>query len=164
MLTITLFCAACHVGPGLGATRPAADAAGHVVPHPLVGVWRVVRFCYRDSTGRFTEPFGPSPVGYFVYAPSGELSIQVMRTPPVRPFAAGDNAPTDAERRELFEAYFGYFGTYTVTSDSMVVHHVAGGTVPSYIGTNQPRRFRITGDTLSIGGRLLPCRVLLRVH
>ena len=168
LLSLTLAGIACRAAStaqrGRDAGQPAANAADHLRPHPLIGVWRVVRFCVRDSAGRFTQPFGPGPVGYFIYTPRGELSIQFMRTPPVRPFAAGDQAPTDAERRELLGAYFGYFGTYTITSDSTVVHHVAGGTLPSYIGTDQVRRFRITGDTLSIGGRLLPCRVLLRVR
>jgi hypothetical protein len=131
----------------------------------LVGVWRVVRFCDADSAGRLTEPFGPRPTGYFVYAPGGRLSIQMMRTPPVRPFAAGDERPTDAERRDLLDAYFGYFGTYTITSDSTVVHHVEGGTFPSYVGVAQGRDYRIRGDTLTIGNRVTwPCRVLLREH
>ena len=88
-----------------------------------------------------------------------------MRTPAVRPFAGGDDRPTDAERRELFDAYFGYYGTYTITSDSTVVHHVLGGTSPGFIGTDQHRLYRIRGDTLTIGGSRAtwPCRLLLRV-
>jgi lipocalin-like protein len=89
----------------------------------------------------------------------------MMRTPPVGPFVGGGGRPTDAERRTLVEAYLGYFGTYTVASDSTVVHHVEGGTLPSYIGTDQLRVYRIRGDTLTIGGSRAtwPCRILLRV-
>ncbi len=88
-----------------------------------------------------------------------------MRTPPVRPFAGGDDRLTDAERRELFDAYFGYFGMYTITSDSTVVHHVQGGTSPRFIGTDQERVYRLRGDTLTIGGSRVtwPCRLLLGV-
>ena len=132
----------------------------------LVGTWRVTKFCSVDSTGHLSEPYGAHPTGYFVYAPAGQLSIQAMRTPPVRPFAGGDAHPTDTERRELLEAYFGYYGTYTVTSDSTVVHHVQGGTIPSYIGTDQPHLYQIRGDTLTIGGsrNTWPCRALIRVR
>jgi len=45
-----------------------------------------------------------------------------------------------------------------------VVHHVQGGTLPDYIGTDQFRTYRIRGDTLSIGAPPFPCRVLLRVR
>lgn len=131
----------------------------------LVGAWRVVKFCRDDPNGRLYDPFGPNPTGLFVYAPTGQLSIQMMRTPPVGPFAGGDDRPTDAERRHLFDSYLGYYGTYTITSDSTVVHHVVGGTIPSYTGTDQARVYRIRGDTLTIGGNRVtwPCRVLLRV-
>lgn len=51
---------------------------------------------------------------------------------------------------ELRTPHFGYFGTSVVTSDSTVVHHVRGGTIPSYVGTDQRRNFRFRGDTLSM--------------
>ena len=59
-------------------------------PPALVGTWRVTKFCTDDSSGHLSEPYGPHPTGYFVYAPSGTLSIQAMRIPPVRPFVGGD--------------------------------------------------------------------------
>lgn len=133
----------------------------------LIGVWRIVKFCDDDDlTGRLYDPLGSNPTGYFVYSAGGQLLIQAMRTPPIKQFAGGDLQPTNAERKELFDSYFGYFGTYTITSDSTVVHHVQGGTSPSFIGSDQPRVYRIRGDTLSIGGssRTWPCRVLLRVE
>ena len=118
-------------------------------------------FCDQDSTGAISEPLGPTPVGYFVYAPTGQLSIQVMRTPPAGPLAGG---PVRFDSlNDLRPYYFGYFGTYTILSDSTVVHHVEGGTLPNYIGTDQRRGYRIRGDTLSIGDPPYPCRVLIRV-
>jgi Lipocalin-like domain len=133
---------------------------------PLIGIWRVTKFCDDDSAGVISEPLGPAPIGYFVYAPNGALSIQVMRTPSVAPFTRGDERPTGDEARQLLAAYFGYFGTYTITSDSTVVHHVQGGTAPSFVGSDQSRLFQIRGDTLTIGAsrRTWSCRVLLRVR
>lgn len=127
----------------------------------LVGTWRVVRFCDRDSSGAMVDPLGPTPTGLFVYTPTGQLSIQVMRTPASGPLTG------DSIRLRTLSAlrpfYFGYFGTYTILSDSTVVHHVQGGTFPEYIGTDQLRSYVIRGDTLSIGAPRFPCRVLLRV-
>ena len=126
----------------------------------LVGTWRLVRFCDRDSTGAMVEPLGPAPTGLFVYAPTGQLSIQAMRTPASGPLAGGPvRLPSLAQLRPF---YFGYFGTYSILSDSTVVHHVQGGTFPEYIGTDQPRKYSIRGDTLSIGEPLFLCRVLIR--
>jgi hypothetical protein len=128
----------------------------------LVGTWRVVRFCDRDSTGALVDPLGPNPIGYFVYTATGELSIQAMRTPP-----SGPTAGEPVQLRSLGDLrsyYFGYFGTYTVLSESTVVHHVRGGTFPEYIGTDQVRSYRIRGDTLSIGAPLFDCRVLIRAR
>jgi hypothetical protein len=129
----------------------------------IVGVWRVVKFCDDDSVGSLYEPYGPHPGGYFIYTATGQLSIQITRTPTIQPFAAGDDQPTGAESRALLDSYMGYFGRYTVTSDSTVIHHVEGGTLPSYIGTDQARVYQIRGDTLTIGSsrRTWPCRVLL---
>lgn len=126
----------------------------------LVGTWRIVKYCDRDSTGVMVEPLGPNPTGLFVYTPTGQLSIQAMRTPPSGPLV-GEPVRLSS-LGELRPYYFGYFGTYSILSDSTVVHHVLGGTFPEYIGTDQPRRYNIRGDTLSIGAPLFLCRVLIR--
>ena len=138
---------------------PAAKAQSR--PAPLVGTWRVVQFCDQDSSGAVMNPLGPSPMGYFIYTSTGQLSIQAMRTPPVGPLA-GEPVHL-ASLGELRPFYFGYFGTYTILSDSAVIHHVQGGTLPDYIGTDQLRSYSIRGDTLSIGAPPFPCRVLIRV-
>lgn len=131
-------------------------------PAQLVGTWRVVQFCDQDSTGASVDPLGPNPTGYFIYTSTGQLSIQAMRIPPGGPIAGG---PVQFDSLgELRPFYFGYFGTYTILSDSTVVHHVQGGTIPDYIGTDQLRTYRIRGDTLSIGAPPFPCRVLIRAR
>ena len=133
-----------------------------IVPAQLVGTWRVVQFCDQDSTGASVDPLGPNPTGYFIYTSTGQVSIQAMRTPPAGPLAGG---PVHLDSLgELRPFYFGYFGTYTILSDSTVVHHVQGGTLPDYIGTDQLRTYRIRGDTLSIGAPPFPCRVLIRAR
>ena len=129
----------------------------------LVGTWRVVEFCNVDRPGDTTYTLGREPIGYFIYDPTGKLSIQAMRAKPTGAFTK-DSVPLKG-MAEVRESYFGYFGTYTVTSDSTVVHHVTGGSLPSYIGTDQPRNYRFHGDTLSIGGRdPWACRKLVKVR
>ncbi len=145
----------------LGLTSSPANAQ-HSPPR-LVGTWRVVEFCNVDTPGDTTYSLGRQPIGFFIYDPAGNLTIQAMRTPPSGAFLQ-DSVPL-AGMAELRTSYFGYFGTYTITSDTTVVHHVAGGTIPGYIGTDQRRDYRIRGDTLSIGVGVLPaCRRLIRVR
>ncbi len=127
----------------------------------LIGTWKVRRFCDQDSAGAVTDPMGPNPTGYFIYTATGQLSIHAMRTPPTGP-VAGDSVRLRT-LAELRPYYFSYFGTFTIMSDSTVIHHVEGGTFPEYIGTDQHRAYRISGDTLHIGGQALACRVLVRV-
>ncbi len=51
----------------------------------------------------------------------------------------------------LLDNAFGYFGTYTIDSlNSIITHHVKGGSVIPYIGTDQSREYIIKGDTLLI--------------
>lgn len=142
----------------------AADAlAAQQAPSRLVGTWRIVEFCNVSSAGDTTHSLGRHPIGFFIYDPTGTLMIQAMRTPHAGAFAADSVALTGMA--EVSESYFGYFGRYTVTSDSTVIHHVTGGTLPSYVGTEQRRDYRIRGDTLSIGVSPVPsCRRLVRVR
>lgn len=147
---------------GLGATILVPTLQAQSRPASLVGTWRVVRYCDRDSTGAIVEPLGPNPTGLFVYTPTGQLSIQAMRTPPSGPLS-GEPVRLGS-LSELRPFYFGYFGTYSILSDTTVIHHVQGGTFPDYIGTDQPRKYIIRGDTLSIGAPLFLCRVLVRAR
>src|SRR5258708_34601956 len=67
----------------------ASSIASARLASKLVGTWRLVRFVKTDTSGSMTYPYGERPVGYFVYDPTGHLSVQIMRilaTPP-RTFA-----------------------------------------------------------------------------
>ncbi len=129
----------------------------------LVGTWRILEFCNVNSPGDTTYSLGRRPIGFFIYDAAGNVSIQAMRAMPTGAFTK-DSVPIRG-MAEVRTQYFGYFGTYTLTSDSTVVHHVRGGSIPTYIGTDQRRNFRFRGDTLSISEHEpWACRKLVRVH
>lgn len=89
--------------------------------------------------------------------------MQPMRAAPSDAFTK-DSAPLSG-MAELRNSCFGYFEPYAVTSDSTGVHHVRGGTIPSYVGTDQQRNFRFRGDTLSISAdEPWGSRALVREH
>jgi hypothetical protein len=132
-----------------GAEAPAPSSS-------LVGTWRLIQYFDTDSRGNVSYPYGRKPIGYFVYDPTGHLSIQIMRTPATPPFASGsDQSGTNREVRDAYDGYMAYFGTYRIDQAKGVVIHVVEGSLrPSYTGTDQPRPFKLDGDTLIIGGPL----------
>ena len=130
------------------ATNPAA-AAGEP---GLVGTWRLTRFEDTAKDGKVTKQWGEHPRGYFMYDPTGHLSIQIMRDPPIPPFASHEEGKaTDAEKLAAFDAYVGYFGTYRVDKVHHILHHQVEGALDStYTDTDQLRPYRLKGDTLVI--------------
>lgn len=156
LYTVSVLSAACSA-PG-----PAAEA----VPHPLVGTWELVEWRAQDSLGVWQEEFGAKPRGYFIYDPSGLLSIHLMHADGAEVTGCTDDLPEDLAEGGFLVAprcYVGYFGSYRIKDDSTVVHLPIGGTILSYIGTEQPRRFEVRGDSLWIERSDTVNRLLLRV-
>jgi hypothetical protein len=121
---------------------------------PLAGTWRIERFTDTDAAGKTSYPYGEHPKGYIVYDASGHVHVQIMRMPATAPFASGDDAKgTNEEVRAAYRGYVAYFGTYRIDAQKgLVVHRIEGSLMPSYLGTDQPRPFRIEGDVLTIEG------------
>jgi hypothetical protein len=121
-------------------------------PPSIVGTWRLVTFETHNADGTVSYPFGKKPLGYFVYDSTGHLSVQIMRDPPMKDVPGLRQGKAEPDQyKEAFLAYAAYFGTYTVDSaKGTVTHHVEGANRPDYIGTDQPRPFRIEGDHLII--------------
>ncbi len=132
----------------------------------LVGTWRLVEFWNRDATGKKEHPYGEPPLGYFMYDATGHVSIHIMRNPPLA--RLGEDGWREAsleQMREMLDAYVAYFGTYSVdTARGVVTHHVEGELRRRYTGTDQERRFTLTGDRLVIGDGKTNQRVLTRVR
>lgn len=141
------FIFACIVSsPSLAKTNASAVEPG------LVGTWRLIKVEDRHRDGTVKLPFGEHPTGYFVYDPTGHLSVQIMRMPPLEPFASGDSEKgTQAEEAHAFDSYGAYFGTYRVDKKHHVLHHIVeGGLSPGYTNTEQLRPYSLKGDTLII--------------
>ena len=107
----------------------------------LVGTWRLVSFVGHGADGSETANFGPTPRGCLIYDAGGRMSVHIARSEP-RPSASGDSSG---------DAYFGYFGTYSVAEDGgTVTHHIEGASHPDYAGTDQRRLIRWQGDRLML--------------
>jgi hypothetical protein len=108
--------------------------------------------------GARSRTFGESPSGLLVYSPEGFMSAQIMRAGRV-PFAEADRLRgSDPEVRAAFEGYIAYAGTFDVDELSgVVVHRVTISLLPNWIGTEQVRRYELSGDALTL--RPLPYRI-----
>ena len=168
---------ACALALGCSTQRPVVtsgspDRADAVTDaSALVGTWRLIEFWDRDALAAPKRyAYGAWPTGYFIYDPTGHVSIQIARGPRA-PAVAGERgeewfraAPTE-ELRAVVEGFRAYFGTYTVDRQAgVVVHQVEGDSRALYTGTSQRRRFRLVGDSLIIGNDTTARRVLIRVR
>lgn len=131
----------------------------------LVGTWRLVEFVNLDSaTSAWIYPYGKNPRGYFTYTRNGIVNLNISSETPLK--ISKDSAKNYninllkwSDNNSL-----GYFGTYSVDlKNSIVTHHVKGGSLPWYIDTDQPREFILKGDTLIIGDNKTWKRVLVRI-
>ena len=117
----------------------------------LVGTWKLVSIEERDAEGRLVTPldYGPEPIGMLMYDATGHMSVHAMRRG--RPRLATDDVhlATPEQAKAAFIGYGAYFGTYTVDERAgLVVHHVQGSLIPNWEGSEQQRRFTISGDKL----------------
>lgn len=132
--------------------------------NPIVGTWRLVEFADLDSiTHVWKYRYGKNPRGFFTYTKNGVLNLNISSDNP--PKISEDSAKH--HNMNLFNFIdnisVGYFGTYTVDEkNSTVIHHVKGGSILWYIDTDQPRKFQLRADTLTIGDNKTWKRVLVR--
>ena len=118
----------------------------------IVGTWRLIEYTDFDTlTGKATHPYGEHPKGYFTYTKNGIVNLNLSAEKPMI-VAADSEYIKQFSLGALLNNAAGYFGTYTIDAkDSIVTHHVKGGSVLTYIGTDQHRHFILKGDTLFIG-------------
>jgi hypothetical protein len=107
----------------------------------IVGIWRLVSFEREyQATGEREHPMGKSPTGYILFLPEGRMAVVIT--------GEGRKAPTtDPERAGLFNSLVAYTGGYRVDSDSWITK-VDVSANPAWVGTEQTRSFRVTGDRL----------------
>ena len=141
LMSLGLALAMSFWSPGTAAT-PAQD--------PLVGTWILDRFV---DTPEGEEPvylYGERPVVIFIFTAGGHFSFNVMgdRSADEKP-----NSIPDANAEVEPSWYLSYFGTYQYDpAGPSWTTQVLGGNIPSYIGTEQTRSFKLDGNVMTILG------------
>ena len=111
----------------------------------IVGTWKINEFYQLViSTNEKRHIFGENPLGMVTYTKGGHFNVMV---------AAGDrkqagNAPTDAERVQLYTSMFSYCGTYKVEGNSLTAKPLSAW-VPAWVGTERKTKIEVSGNTLT---------------
>lgn len=126
----------------------------------IVGCWQMVEAWNIDDPTKpddKTYPWGQPPLGYWVYDPAGNVSVQISINPPlplvdVTTANWWDLAPiVTSDMIASFDNYMAYFGTYTVDYEKGVVTaNVVTDVLRAYTGTPQPRNFKFENGDLVI--------------
>jgi hypothetical protein len=108
---------------------------------PLVGVWRLVSFEREFQGSEEREyPMGKLPSGYIQFLADGRMTVLIT--------AEGRKAPTtDADRAALYNTLVAYTGGYRVEGDKWITK-VDVSANPAWVGTEQTRTFKVSGDRL----------------
>src|SRR6516165_12816161 len=97
------------------------------------------------------NPYGPTPSGWIMYHPDGNMCVAIMR--PDRPKFVSNNAVggTPDEIKAAFEGYFSYCGSYEVNKqEAFVIHRIQVSSFPNWLATEQKRFFEIAGDRITL--------------
>ena len=113
----------------------------------LFGFYRVESVSRETSDGE-SVPADQYETAYIAYAPSGHMSVHLMRAG--RQPYAGDE-PTADEAQAVVESYGSYFGPFSVNEEeSYLVHHRIGNEDPGQSGTDAQRFFELTDTHLNL--------------
>ena len=134
-------------------------------PSRLVGTWELVSRIDRDPAGRVLSKtsLGATPLGYLIYDAAGHVAAQLAARD--RPATICDTVlgPVEENNNANIGGYTAYFGRYQVdTVANVVTHELEGALASRDVGRRLTRRFRVSGDTLTIqfepGGPATPRR------
>jgi hypothetical protein len=126
------------IAGGCASTAPSAPPSA---ASPLHGTWRLVSFEV-EVQGQADKVFlmGKTPAGYLSFLPDGRMAV-VITAEGRKPGAS------EQERAALYSSLVAYTGRFRVEGDKWVTA-VDASANPAWVGTEQPRFFKISGDTL----------------
>ena len=113
----------------------------------LFGFYRIESVS-RQTTDGESIPVDQYDTAYIIYAPSGHMSVHLMR--PGRSPYAGDR-PTADEALMAVQTYGSYFGPFSVNeAEGYLVHHRIGNESPGGTGTDAQRYYDLTDTHLTL--------------
>ena len=134
----------------LAASAFAQSSSAPPTTAQLVGTWQLVSVEDTiDGKTQTSARYGAHPVGFLMYESDGHMCATLTNGD--RPAWKNVDNPTDAEKIAYFDGFVAYCGTFKLDSQkSVVTHYPTISLTPDYVGSTQPRPFRLEGDKLII--------------
>jgi hypothetical protein len=132
-----------------------AGTNGASVRKKFIGVWKLIRGESKNAvTGEVEYPWGTKPVGRLVYDDAGRVFAQLMNPGrrsvggmANRGAAAAIGTASAEDMREMLTGFNAYFGTFDVDEPARtVIHHLQSALIPSWVGTDQRRKYEFSGS------------------
>jgi hypothetical protein len=121
----------------------------------FIGSWSLESWMLTAPGGQTEFPYGEDAVGSIIYTPEGRMAAHLMRRHRDRFASENRRDSTLEERSAAFLDYFSYCGSYTVLpGEQTVTHHVEACSSPNWVGTDQVRTYRFSGDSLTLHSAL----------
>ncbi|KAA6459212.1 lipocalin-like domain-containing protein [Acidobacteria bacterium AB60] len=140
------FVMACVTATAVAQDGPSADR--------LIGAWRLVSVETLRPNGEVIYPiYGKHPQGLLIYDRSGWMSVTIISDPqsevPRTDSRQGFLEAPAAEKLAAADAFYSYYGTWTVDpSGAAVVHHIQQSMLPGERGEDASRKLTLDGDRL----------------
>ena len=119
----------------------------------FIGMWKMISGESRDqATGEVSYPWGKNPFGRLLYDHAGRVFVQLMN-PGRRSVGGVSNRGAAAaiasasadDMRAMLTGFNAYFGTFDIDQASgTVIHHLQSALIPSWVGTDQRRRYEFS--------------------
>jgi hypothetical protein len=132
-----------------------AKTTGAGARKKLIGVWKLISGeSKHEVTGEVLYPWGTNPVGRLSYDDAGRVFAQLMNPGrrsvggmSNRGAAAAIETASAEDMREMLTGFNAYFGTFDVDEPSRtVIHHLQSALIPSWVGTDQRRKYEFSGN------------------
>ena len=129
----------------------------------IVGTWKLIEYAdLNEEEGKWEYPYGKVK-GYFTYTKNNIVNLNLSNEIPMD-LSRDSFSTKKMTYKDVWTNSVGYFGKYSIDYEkSILTHHVEGGSLPWYVGTDQKRPFYFEGDTLVIGYKNDWIRKLIKV-
>ncbi len=118
----------------------------------LVGSWKLVSAFMKDvENGEVADAYGgPHPTGFLSYGRDHRMMAMGAYDKRIKPARVDQTTPE--QRDQLFQTYFAYAGTFSV-SDGSVQHHIEVSLNETWTGTTVTRDIRFENGKLILTTR-----------
>jgi hypothetical protein len=130
-----------------------ADTNSAAERQKFIGMWRLIAGESKDQTTEVVSyPWGRTPFGRLLYDDAGRVFVQLMN-PGRRTVGGVSNRGAAAaiaslspdNMREMLTGFNAYFGNFDIDQAAgTVIHHLESALIPSWVGTDQRRRYEFS--------------------